>query len=110
MGRRAKLSGDLEIVGFSGEGGNLIVAGGIRLARNGEEIDLATPCEKFIHVQNTAATVWTVDHNLGTANPVVIIYNTTGGVILASVSIESNNQVKIGFASAITGRAVIVKV
>lgn len=62
---------------------------------------------RFVHVQSSASTLWTVNHNLGD-RPAAVSVLTTGGVEMdADVRHISVNQLTVGFASALTGSVLI---
>ncbi len=67
----------------------------------------ATEDEKdlhFVYIQSSAATVWTIEHNLG-KNPSVRIEDTTGADIVGLVDYVDNNNLIITFEIAIEGTA-----
>lgn len=58
----------------------------------------------YTHTQGSAASVWTINHNLG--RKVDITLYTTGGVeMLADITHTSTNQAVVNFASAVAGSA-----
>lgn len=58
----------------------------------------------YTHTQGSAATSWTVNHNLG-YNPVVSIFSTGGMEIIGEVLHTSINQTVLSFVEAIAGTA-----
>jgi hypothetical protein len=63
----------------------------------------------YMHNQTEAAAVWTIDHNLQTTYPIVQCIGSDNKVILPDeVEIVSNNQVKVYFGVAQTGRASVL--
>ncbi len=58
----------------------------------------------FVYPQTTAATVWTITHNLG-KNPSVRIEDLTGGDIIGEIDYTDLNTVVITFAIAVAGTA-----
>lgn len=58
----------------------------------------------YDHVQNSAATTWTINHNLG-YRPAVSLLSVGGVEMEATVTHISANQVQATFASAVAGRA-----
>lgn len=75
--------------------GNGSTAGGIPLGAG-------TPA--FVHTQGTAATSWTVNHNLG-FRPSVEVLSVGGAEIDAAVLHTSVNQTVISFVTATAGSA-----
>jgi hypothetical protein len=59
---------------------------------------------KYTHTQGSAATTWTITHNLGLF-PVVSVVDNSGDEILANVHYTSNNQITISFDVAQAGKA-----
>ncbi len=59
----------------------------------------------------TAATTWTVTHNLNTSTPCVNCYIDNGGtfeqVIPLSVSVTNANELDVTFSSAQAGRVIV---
>ncbi len=67
----------------------------------------ATEDEKDLHlvyIQSSAATVWTIQHNLG-KNPSVRIEDATGADIVGLIDYVDNNNLVITFEIAIEGTA-----
>lgn len=60
----------------------------------------------FVHIQNTPAATWIIDHTVG-RKPVVTVYSNSGEEILTDV-VSSSTQVTITFASPIAGQAILV--
>lgn len=62
-----------------------------------------------IHEQSSAATTWTITHNLNTTSPLVQVYDNSGNMLIPnSIIPTSNNIVEINFGNAMTGRAVFM--
>jgi hypothetical protein len=60
-----------------------------------------------IHTQSTAASTWTVTHNLGVQYPNVTVYNASNEIILPqTITATDSNTLVLEFGSAITGYAV----
>jgi hypothetical protein len=59
---------------------------------------------KYTFTQASAATTWTITHNLGVF-PVIVVVDNTGAVIEADVVYNSNNQITVTFATAQAGKA-----
>ena len=58
----------------------------------------------YLHTQSTAATTWTINHNLG-AKPVVELRGPGGSVLWSNVTHVSVNQVVVTHAVALAGSA-----
>lgn len=58
----------------------------------------------YVHSQESALSVWTINHNLGT-RPAIEVRNAAGQVILAEVVHNSANQATANFVAAILGTA-----
>ena len=72
-------------------------------------IPLTNELDMHLHVQSTSSNVWTIAHNMNTANPIVQIYDTDHSMIIPDkvVAIDNNTlQVELGVSSV--GRAVIM--
>lgn len=61
----------------------------------------------YIHTQASAASVWTVNHNLG-FEPTAVILDSAGTNCDGSFAYPSKNQMVITFNSAFTGTAYII--
>lgn len=57
---------------------------------------------------STASTTWTINHNLGTSDVIVDIYESNKKVIPDEVEITSDNQIVVTFTSATSGKINIV--
>lgn len=72
-------------------------------------VPLTRELTAYSHTQSSAATTWTVQHDLNTADVTVMVYDATDTVIIPnSISVTGVNTVQLGFSSAVAGRAVIV--
>jgi len=72
-------------------------------------IPLTESINTFVHDQTSAATAWTVTHNLGINNPVVQIYDSNHELIIPNdVSISTNLELVVTLNSAISGRAIVM--
>ena len=92
--------GDIINYGTTTISGSLIVSGTLDLEN--ANIDNS----RYLHVQSEGATTWTVNHNLEYNYPNVIIWDSTGNVIIPdSIVRVSNNQLTIGFTSNESGWA-----
>ncbi len=58
----------------------------------------------YVHVQNTPAATWTVDHDLDT-KPVVAVVSTGGDLLLAEIAYPSDNTTVITFGQPYAGSA-----
>lgn len=94
------VSGGITNFGTTTISGLLIVSGNLNLEN--ANIDNS----RYLHVQSTGATTWTVNHNLEYDYPSVTIWDSTGNVIIPdSIVRVSNNQLTIGFISNESGWA-----
>jgi hypothetical protein len=63
----------------------------------------------YEHIQNSPATIWTAVHNGGSFRTQVTIYDTNWEQVLPEdVKVIDNNTVRVTFASAMAGRAMIL--
>lgn len=64
---------------------------------------------KFKHTQSAAATTWTVNHNLGSEDVIVQVYNASNKLFVPDeVEITSANQVVITCSPEVAGKAIIL--
>jgi hypothetical protein len=61
----------------------------------------------YTHTQAVAASVWTINHNLG-GNPTAVVLDSAGTQCEGTFSYPSLNQMIITFSSAFTGTAYII--
>jgi hypothetical protein len=61
----------------------------------------------YTHTQATAASVWTINHNLN-GHPTAVVLDSAGTMCEGTFSYPSLNQMVITFSSAFTGLAYIV--
>jgi hypothetical protein len=65
----------------------------------------------YTHTQATAATIWTIEHGLGVAEPAVNVFIPVNGVDTAIVPKEirvvDTNTVQITFSTAKAGAAIL---
>lgn len=81
-------------------GGGLGDGGGI-----GGGVGVPAVYDKFyMHVQATAAAEWTVAHNLH-KRPAVTVVDSADSVVVGAVEYIDENNVKITFSAAFSGRA-----
>lgn len=72
-------------------------------------VPLTNEIDTYIHRQNTAASVWTVTHNLKCGTPLVQIYDTNNIMILVdTVEIIDENTISITVGTSMAGRAVVM--
>jgi hypothetical protein len=64
--------------------------------------------ERYLHVQNSPAATWTVNHNLGVQPAGVNILSPGGVQLIAEVVHLSTNQLQVLFAAPQTGRVSII--
>ena len=63
--------------------------------------------DDHVHLQETPAATWTINHNLGRRPNVEV--RTVGGVVMTAEVIHvSNNQVQVAFAAALAGTARLI--
>jgi|TARA_R110000823_G_scaffold13671_9_gene45266 hypothetical protein len=60
--------------------------------------------KNYVHTQGSAATVWTVTHNLG-KNPSVAVVDSAGTVVIGQVDYDTINQITLTFKAAFSGKA-----
>lgn len=72
----------------------------------GGSITPSTPSDPpaYVFTQSTVATLWTINHNLGTF-PSVTTTDPNGHVILGQVTYVSSNQVTVAFSQPVSGFA-----
>lgn len=80
----------------------------IYLAGDSAWVPITSTISYYVHSQGTAATTWSVAHNLGFGTVNVQVYDETNMVIVPDIEIIDNNNVEITFVSATAGRAVVV--
>lgn len=63
----------------------------------------------YVHTQTTAALSWTIKHSLGSASPIVQIYDDQGEMFMPeSVSIVDESSVIVRFTQNTAGKAIVV--
>jgi hypothetical protein len=65
------------------------------------------PAARYTHVQGSAASSWTVNHNLGVYAQVAVV-NNANELLLADVTYLSPNSVRIDFGRPTTGKAYLI--
>ena len=72
-------------------------------------VPLTQELNTHVHTQSSAATAWTITHNLNTATAFVQIYDTNGQMLFPDYIDDSVfNQVTVMFSSAQAGKAVVM--
>ena len=100
------ISGALTIVGDSTYNGTTTISGSLVVSGTLNLENANIDNSRYLHVQSTGATTWTVNHNLEYDYPNVIIWDSTGNVIIPdSIVRVSNNQLTVGFISNESGWA-----
>lgn len=66
------------------------------------ESAIATIPKSFTYVQSQAATVWTVNHNLGRF-PAVSVVDSAGSVVIGDVTYVSVNTLTVAFSAPFSG-------
>lgn len=61
----------------------------------------------YTHTQAVAASVWTINHNLG-GKPTAVVLDSAGTQCEGTFSYPNNNQMIITFSSAFTGTAYVI--
>ena len=98
--------GDIVTTGSNQFNGNQIITGSVTISGSLNINDANIDNSRYLHVQSTGATTWTVNHNLEYDYPNITIWDSTGNVIIPdSIVRVSNNQLTIGFISNESGWA-----
>ena len=98
--------GDFVTTGSNQFNGNQIITGSVTISGSLNINDANIDNSRYLHVQSTGATTWTVNHNLEYDYPNVTIWDSTGNVIIPdSIVRVSNNQLTVGFISNESGWA-----
>lgn len=98
--------GDIATTGSNAFNGNQTITGSLTISGSLNINNANIDNSRYLHVQSTGATTWTVNHNLEYDYPSVIIWDSTGNVIIPdSIVRVSNNQLTIGFISNESGWA-----
>ena len=64
----------------------------------------STSDKKYTHTQSSAASTWTINHNLG-KNPAVSVTDSLGNLVICEVEYTSVNQVVLTFDTPYSGEA-----
>lgn len=70
----------------------------------GQQGPAGTPGAGYVHTQAVAASIWTINHNLG-FTPAVTVFTVGGMQMIAEVLHTSINQTLVYLASAMAGSA-----
>lgn len=60
---------------------------------------------RYKHTQGSAATTWTINHNLGYEPGGVSIVDSAGTIVMGTVTYSSVDQIVVSFSSAFAGKA-----
>lgn len=61
----------------------------------------------YTHTQNTSASVWTINHNLGQF-PTLLVFDSGGGQCEGSIVYLDSNSLTVTFSSAFAGTAYVI--
>lgn len=80
---------------------------------NQDNIPIWVPLTKeitnYTHIQGTAASTWTIDHNLNSTSVNVTVYDLQNRVVLpGEIEVVTKDQVVISFSGTASGRAVVL--
>jgi hypothetical protein len=72
-------------------------------------VPMTNEVNTYTFQQSSAATTWTITHNLATTTPLVQIYDNTQKMLIPDeVTIVNSNSLTVTFGSALSGMAVIM--
>ena len=98
--------GDIATTGSNTFIGNEVISGSLSISGSLNLNNANIDNSRYLHVQSTGATTWTVNHNLEYDYPNITIWDSTGNVIIPdSIVRVSNNQLTVGFISNESGWA-----
>lgn len=60
--------------------------------------------ERYVHIQSTPSTVWTINHSLG-GHPSVTIVDSSDTMVIGEVTYVSDTQISVSFSAAFSGYA-----
>jgi len=60
--------------------------------------------KNYVHIQDTAAAVWTASHNLG-KRPAVVVVDSAEDVVYGEIRHIDDNTVRLTFSGAFAGKA-----
>lgn len=64
----------------------------------------------FVYNQATADTIWMVNHNLGSTDVFVQLYDAAGNVIMADVNVIDANTLSVFVSVPLTGKVLVSKI
>ncbi len=71
-----------------------------------QTINLTLPIgNRYKHTQGTAASTWTINHNLGYEPGGVSVVDSAGTTVIGTIQHTSANQIVVSFTSAFGGKA-----
>ena len=62
---------------------------------------------RYKHTQGSAATTWTINHNLGYEPGGVSIVDSAGTIVTGTITYSGVNQIVVSFTSAFAGKAYV---
>jgi hypothetical protein len=72
-------------------------------------VPLTNQLTAFTYIQSTDSSVWTVNHNMNSANVSVTVYDTSNRVVIPNeINVTSGNQVVVNFGAAAQGKVVVL--
>jgi hypothetical protein len=72
-------------------------------------VPLTNEITAYTHIQNTNASIWTVNHPLNTAHVSVTVYDSLNRVVLPNeVTVTSSSQVVVDFGVSAQGKVVVL--
>jgi len=72
-------------------------------------LPMTNTIDTYIHAQSTAASTWTITHNLNTTAPIVQIYDSNNSMLIPNtVTNIDNNSMSVNLGAAATGNAVVM--
>lgn len=92
--------------------GTLVLKDGViwtysTISGNTQWYPLTNKKRSFTYSQNTSATVWNVNHGLGTQNLLYMVYGSSGGYEIANIEFVDDNNVNFHLTEPSTGKVVI---
>lgn len=72
-------------------------------------VELSNVTDIYVHTQSAASNSWTINHNLGTTDVIVELYDSSNNKFLAdNVATTNSNTVTVTLSSSISGKAVVL--
>jgi len=72
-------------------------------------VPLTREIETYVHVQDSAATTWTIDHDLSAGTVNVQVYDANDLMVIPDeIEIVDANTVSVTFGSSVAGRAIVM--